>query len=50
MAGSDEKVSMTVRVHPDIRRRLRIAAAEDERELQDIIAEAIDDWLTRHKH
>jgi predicted transcriptional regulator len=46
---SDEKVAVTVRVHPDLRRRLRIAAAEQNRELQDIVAEAVSEWLTKHK-
>jgi len=44
-----EKVAMTVRLHPDVRRRLRIAAAEQDREIQEIVAEAITEWLTRHK-
>lgn len=47
MAEAD-KVAMTVRLHPDTRRRLRIAAAETDRELQEIVAEAVSDWLTRN--
>jgi predicted transcriptional regulator len=46
---ADEKVAMTVRMPADTRRRLRIAAAELDRELQDIIAEAVTEWLTAHK-
>lgn len=44
----EEKVPMTFRVGVDLRRRLRIAAAEQDRELQDIAAEALDAWLKRH--
>jgi predicted transcriptional regulator len=44
-----EKVAMTIRLDPDIRRRLRIASAEKDREIQDIVAEAVTEWLAKHK-
>ena len=40
---------MTFKLPPDIRRRLRIAAAEQDREMQDIASEALTDWLDKHK-
>jgi predicted transcriptional regulator len=46
--ADDVKVAVTVRLHPDLRRRLRIAAAEQDRELQEIVAEAVSTWLDNH--
>jgi hypothetical protein len=32
-------------IAPDVGNRLRIAAAEDRRTVQDVVAEAVSDWL-----
>jgi predicted transcriptional regulator len=39
---------MTFRIRGDLRRRLRIAAAQQDREMQDIAAEALTAWLERN--
>jgi len=44
----DDKVPLTIRVPGDLRRRLRIAAAQQDREMQDIAAEALTAWLDRN--
>jgi predicted transcriptional regulator len=41
----DRLVGLTVRVTPDLRKRLRIAAASEDREIQAIVAEAVEDYL-----
>jgi hypothetical protein len=40
-----ELVGLTVRVTPDLRKRLRIHAASEGREIQAIVAEAVEDYL-----
>jgi hypothetical protein len=47
-SASDDRVQVTFRWSADLRRRLRIAAAEQDREMQDIAAEAMTAWLTKN--
>jgi predicted transcriptional regulator len=47
--STEDRVPMTFKLPVDTRRRLRIAAAEQDRDMQDIADEALIDWLTRHK-
>jgi predicted transcriptional regulator len=44
-----ERVPMTFKLPADTRRRLRIAAAELDREMQDIADQALTEWLDKHK-
>ena len=46
----DDKVPVTFRVPGDLRKRLRIAAAQQDREMQDIAAEALTTWLDQNHH
>lgn len=43
----EERVAMTFKLPPNTRRRLRIAAAELNRELQDIADQAITELLAK---
>lgn len=40
-AGGDELVQFNVRIHPEARRRLRIAAAESDRGIEEIVREIL---------
>jgi hypothetical protein len=39
--------NLSVRLPPEVAKRVRLRAAEDERKIQDILAEAIVAWLDR---
>lgn len=45
--GERQLVMLAARVPPDVAKRVRMRAAEDERKIQDILAEAIVAWLDR---
>lgn len=40
-----ELVMLNVRVSPDLRKRLRMAAVTEEREIQEIVTEAVETYL-----
>jgi predicted transcriptional regulator len=46
-AGEHEEkmVGLHIRVSPDLRRRLRIAAASDDRDIQQIVTDAVEEYL-----
>ena len=52
MPESDEDplVPMTVRVRTSIRKRVRLAAVEDDTDLQTVVDQALEEWLTAHGH
>ena len=45
--GERRLVMLAARVPPEVAKRVRLRAAEDERKIQDILAEAIVAWLDR---
>lgn len=49
-AGRDAETPtpMTVRVAPSIQKRVKMAGVERDRKVQDIVAEALVEWLDRH--
>ncbi|WP_448070823.1 hypothetical protein [Georgenia yuyongxinii] len=49
-ADPNAPVPMTFRVPPQVRKAVRHAAIEEERLVQDIITDALVDWLMRHGH
>lgn len=49
-SGEGDRVQISGRVPADIRTRLRIAAAHENRDQADIMADALNDWLTSHNY
>jgi hypothetical protein len=47
--AAQERATANVRIYPSFHRRLRIAAAELERPIVDVLCEAADRWLKRHE-
>ncbi len=45
----DQIVALSVRVPESLRKRLRIAALQHDRETQKIVIEALEAWLDRHE-
>lgn len=45
----DQVVALSVRIPASLRKRLRIASLEQDKETQRIVAEAIEAWLDRHE-
>lgn len=41
----DEKARLTAEIPRDLMRRLRVRAAETDREIRDLVAEALDQYL-----
>ena len=46
--GSEERTQLGARVPKSLHRRLRVYAATEDREVQDAVIEAIEDFLRRH--
>ncbi len=46
---SDSRVSLSVRVPADLRRRLRVYAAEHEISAQECVQAALSSWLGEHE-
>jgi hypothetical protein len=47
-ADSEERVQLGARIAKSLHRRLRVYAATEDRDVQDAVAEALDDFLRRH--
>lgn len=54
MAGEPERkpdplVPLSTRIPESLRKRVRIAALENDRDVQEVVAEALATWLARHE-
>ncbi|MEJ8662293.1 ribbon-helix-helix domain-containing protein [Streptomyces sp. MS1.AVA.4] len=47
-AADEERVLISGRVRASVRKRLRMYAAANDENLQDLLDRAIDDYLSRH--
>lgn len=45
---SDPVVALSTRIPESVRKRLRIAALRNDMVVQDVVVEALRDWLTKH--
>jgi hypothetical protein len=46
----DPRITISVKVRASIRKRLRLAAVEEDQDQQDIVDQALEEWLTKHGH
>jgi hypothetical protein len=49
-SDQDPRAATTVRIRSSVLRRLRHAAIEESKDQQDIVEEALVEWLTAHGH
>lgn len=46
----DPRTAITVRIRASVRKRLRHAAIEEDTDQQDIVDQALEEWLRQHGH
>lgn len=45
----DPLVPLSTRIPESLRKRIRIAALDNDRDVQDVVREALESWLGRHE-